>query len=201
MGDNENPTVLRRVFVLDKLARPTYRHFANKQQWFYGECSSCPGLAFMIPLPNQTSQPCTEHFSSHTSVGWAFCGQWRMFSFRAVKVYALAIHFGFRTHLRIWDHEGSCVWDCFHPQRPPLGLWQYLIRLQVCLLSRDSTECQVREQRQTLKAKSLEAFMGTIQGCPALEDLPEFSPRFHCFTSLPDPLCRVQFVISQTTFI
>lgn len=130
----------------------------------------------MIPILNQTSWPSMEHFSSHTSVGWAFCGQWCMFSFRAVKVYGLAVHFGLHTHLRIWYCEGSCVWYCFHPRHPLLGLWQYLIRLQVCLLSCDSTECQVREQKHSLKAKSLETFMGTIQGCPALEDPPESVP-------------------------
>lgn len=183
MGDNEIPTVLLSAFVLDTLARLTYRHFAHKQQWVYGVCCSCPGLAFMIPVPNQTSWPSTEYFSSHTSVGCSFCGQWRMFSFRAVKVYGLAIRFGFRTHLRIWDCEGSCFWDCFHPLCPLLGLWHYLIPLQVCLLSHDSTECQVREQKQSLKAKSLEAFMGALQGCPALEGPPEFSPRFHFWKS------------------
>lgn len=154
-------------------------HLANKQQWFYGECCSCPGLAFMNPLPNQTSWPSTEKFSSHTSVGRSFCGQWHMFTFRTVKLYGLAMRFEFHTHLCFWDCEGSCVWDCFYPRRPLLGLWHYLIRLQVCLLSRDSTECQVREQRQSLKAKSLETFMGTIQGCPALED----PPRFHFLKS------------------
>lgn len=137
----------------------------------------------MIAILNQTSWPSTEHSSSHTSVGCAFCGQWRMFSSRAVKVYDLAMHFGSCTHLRIWDWEGSCVWDCFHPRHPLLGLWQYLIRLQVCLLSRDSTECQVRQQTHSLKAHSLETFMGTTQGSPALEDPPEFGPRFHSFNS------------------
>lgn len=162
MGDNKNPTVLLRAFVLDKLSRLTYRHFANKQQWFYGECSSCPGLGFMIPLPNQTSWPSTAHISSHTSVGCSFCGQWRMFSFSENCSPWPSIRFGFRTHLRIWGCKGSCVWDCFHPRHPLLGLWHYLNRLQVCLLSHDSIQCQVREQRRSLKAKSLEAFMGTI---------------------------------------
>lgn len=179
MGDKENQIVLIKALVLHKLARLTYRHFAYKQQWFYGECCSCPGPAFMIPLSNQISWPSTEHFYSHTFVGCSFCGQWRIFSFKAVKVFGLGhplwILHTF-THQRLWRKLCSGL---FSFSMSPAGLWQHLIRLQVCLLSRDTAECQVREQRHSIKAKSLEAFMGTIQFCPALEDKPEFSPGFH----------------------
>lgn len=138
--------------------------------------------------------------TSHTSVGWSYCGQWHMFTFRTVKVHGLAMHLEFRTHSCIWYCEGSCVWDCFHPRRPLLGLWHYLIRLQVCLLSHDSTECQVREQRQSLKAQSLETFMGTIQGCLALEDLPEFIPRFPDWkSSSPSSVPNITAFIHLTT--
>lgn len=96
------------------------------------------------------------------------------------KMYGLPIHFGFRTSETVKEAMFGTV---FIPNVP---CWVYESIWSVCKSASCLVTVQnasVREQRRSLQATSLEAFMGIIQGCFALENPLGFSERFHSFRS------------------